>query len=261
MGKTSMRGWMVGAGLVAGLPVIVTAGPDTAGQPALPFEFGPDWRWVPPGQLFPSPGGETRGPSLGAPMRQPQRPEPPPSEAAQRAEALKRAMAPRPDPAISRRRHLDDLLARLEAEQDPDSARPIAEQIEQVWLQSGSTTADLLMQRALAATNGKQHRIALGLLDKITALEPGWVEGWNRRAAARLQSGDVDGAMADVNHALELEPRHFGAMLTMGAILEQTGFENRALDVLKRALAIYPSQPRLRDHIDRLSVTVDGQGI
>lgn len=247
---------------VVGAVHVLLAGSEAIGQP-MPFEFGPDWRIVPPSEILPAP---ERGPDRAEP-RPERRPEAlgprdrPQSEAIQRAEALQRAMEPRPDPAVLRREKLDKLLARLATERDPDGARRVAETIEGVWSQSGSETADLLMQRALASMTTAQIPLALELLDRIVHLEPGWVEAWNRRAMVRVQAGDTDGAMADIDHALKLEPRHFGALTTMGTILEQTGFDERALEVFRRAQSIFPLLPLLQDHIDRLVIEVEGRAI
>jgi hypothetical protein len=253
--------------VAAGASSAAFAGPDS--QP-MPFEFGPDWRWVPPSELLspPDPDRNASGPRALAPVpRRGRRPGSlgpdvaPPSEAQLRAEALKKAMAPRPNPVVLRREKLDKLLARLATEQDPEAAQRIAESIETVWLQSGSETADLLMQRALDSMKAGHGSVALELLDKVVLLEPEWVEAWSRRAAARFHAGDSDGAMADVEHVLILEPRHFGALAAMGTILEQSGFEQRALEVFRRALAVFPMQPLLQDHIDRLEIGVEGRGI
>jgi tetratricopeptide (TPR) repeat protein len=170
-------------------------------------------------------------------------------------------MAPRPEPAVVRRAKIDALFIRLAAEPDPEAAERLAEALEIVWLQSGSETADLLMQRASAAMSSGRYQVALALLDKVVVLEPGWVEVWNRRAAVRAELGDVDAAMADIDRVLKLEPRHFRALAAMGTILEKAGFEQRALEIFRRALAIFPSQPLLQDHIERLEIAVEGRGI
>lgn len=261
--RLSLLCWMV-----ASMAGIAAAAPDTSGQP-MPFEFGPDWRWAPPTERFPPQGRgrDAAEPGPLVPKRPERRPEtlgpsePPPSESALRGEALKRAMAPRPDPAVARQEKIDALFVRLAAEQDPEAAKRLAETLEIVWLQSGSATADLLMQRASAAMNSGQYQVARAILDKIVVLEPSWVEVWNRRAAVHSKLGDVDAAMADIDRVLKLEPRHFGALTAMGTILETAGFERRALEVFRRAFAIFPSQPLLQDHIERLEIAVEGRGI
>jgi hypothetical protein len=238
----------------------------------MPFEFGPDWRWAPPSEQSPAPGrrrdraepspspqsnrSETWPHRSLAPRGIPSRP-----ESDERADALRRAMAPRSDPAVLRREKLDKLLGRLAIEQDAPIATRISQAIEAMWEHSGSETADLLMERASGAMKNGRVPLALELLDRIVLVAPDWIEAWNRRATARLRAGNVDGAMADIDHVLKLEPRHFGALATMGTILEQTGFEERALDVFRRVQQIFPLLPSLQEHIDRLEIGVEGRAI
>ena len=73
--------------------------------------------------------------------------------------------------------------------------------------------------------------------------------------------GDLDGAMADVDHVLKLEPRHFGALDGMATILQRTGFAKRALEVYRHALAIYPHQEAVEKIVEKLTLDVEGQGI
>lgn len=258
VGRLRLAGW-----IAIGVSSVAVAGPEPTAPP-MPFEFGPDWRWVPPGELFPPPSHRPPEPRSVVPAQRPEAQRPraiEPTEDVLRAEALRKAMAPRPAPDVAWREKLDALFVRLAAESDPQSAARLAEAIEAAWLQSGSETADLLMERALVSMQNDQYGLALALLDRLVVLEPGWVEAWNRRAAARFHSGDSDGAMADIDHVLKLEPRHFGALAAMGRILEQSGFERRALEILRRVQAIFPLLPQLREHIDRLETDVDGRGI
>jgi tetratricopeptide (TPR) repeat protein len=259
--------------LAAGVLQSAAVASETPGPP-VPFEFGPDWRWVPPSGRFPSrePGRDTAEPKITPPNRTQRRPdalgatetlqaETLQAESAARAEALRKAMAPRPNPVVARQEKIAALFDRLASERDPDTAKRLAESLEAVWFRSGSETADLLMQRASAAIAKGNYRLALELLDKITLLEPAWVEVWNRRATVHSEIGDADGAMTDIDRILKLEPRHFGALIAMGTILEKEGFEQRALEVFRRVLAIYPLLPLLQDHVDRLEISVEGRGI
>jgi tetratricopeptide (TPR) repeat protein len=178
-----------------------------------------------------------------------------------RAEALKRALAPRPEPAALRQRALDELFRHLGAASDPEEAKGYADAIQHVWLQSQSDTANLIMQRAMLSSRTKNYPLALTLLDKLVALEPHWAEAWNQRATVRFLSQDFDGAMADIDEVMKLEPRHFGALMGMGVILQQEGLDKRALQVFNRALEIYPAQPDLKDTVDKLSLDVNGRDI
>jgi tetratricopeptide (TPR) repeat protein len=160
-----------------------------------------------------------------------------------------------------RKKRIEALLERLHEARSPGDAQHIAQSIAQLWLQSGSDTADLLMQRAMASSEAGDYPLALSLLDRLVVLEPGWAEAWNQRAAARFVTGDADGAMADISKALRLEPRHFGALEGMGMILQGAGLDKAALEVFKKALAIYPLAPDIRTLAEKLTLEVEGQDI
>ena len=163
--------------------------------------------------------------------------------------------------AEQRARLLDDLFARLLATPDANDAKPIASAIERVWLRTGSDTSNLLMQRAMAAFNRRQLPLAAELLDRVIEIEPDWAEAWNKRATVRFMADDIDGSMADIDHTLKIEPRHFGALSGLGIILQRGGFDKRALEVYRRTLAIYPGLEDVRKIVDKLSIEVEGRDI
>jgi tetratricopeptide (TPR) repeat protein len=179
----------------------------------------------------------------------------------ERAAAIKKALEAKPTPAVVRAQALDVLFKRLAAASDSDEAKGIAATIEHIWLRTDSDTAELLMERALTAMAAKQYPVATSLLDKVIALQPGWGEPWNKRATVRYLTGDIDGSMADVGEVLKREPRHFGALVGMGLLLQHVGLDKQALDVLRRALAIYPSQPDVAKLVDKLSLEVEGRDL
>lgn len=156
---------------------------------------------------------------------------------------------------------LDDLFARLQRASDPGDAQALALAIQHIWLQTRSDTASLLMQRALQSIQETRYPVALLLLDKIVALEPGWAEGWNQRATARFLADDPEGAMADIDQVMKLEPRHFGALAGMGAILQRAGLDKQALRVYSTSLSLYPMQPELQKAVEKLKLTVEGRDI
>ena len=184
-----------------------------------------------------------------------------PKSEADRAEQLKKALTSQPPPEARRRQTLDSLFERLQKAGDPEQAQAIAASIERVWLQSGSDTADLLMQRATASMQAQQYSLALSLFDKLVALEPDWAEAWNQRATTRFLTGDTDGAMADIDRVIKLEPRHFGALAGMGMILQAAGLEKRALEIFKKTLGIYPLEQNIQKLVEKLTLEVEGQDI
>ncbi len=169
-----------------------------------------------------------------------------------------------PEPAQkppTRAEVLDKLLGRLGKATDADEAQGIAGLIEQIWMKSGSDTADLLMTRVVAAISSNRHDVADALLAQILELQPNWAEAWNKRATLRFLDDDDAGSMADISHVLALEPRHFGAISGMGFILARHGEDKAALTALRRALEIYPENPDVRKAVDRLTPEVEGHDL
>lgn len=156
---------------------------------------------------------------------------------------------------------LDALYVRLKAADDEEDAKGVAAAIERVWMRSGSDTADLLMTRAVAAMAGRDMKTAEALLDSVVSIEPGWAEGWNKRAMVRFHGDNIDGAMADLEHALKIDPRHFVALSGLGVILSKAGLDKRALDAYRRALDIYPQQPEIKKSVEKLQIEVEGRDI
>ncbi len=156
---------------------------------------------------------------------------------------------------------LDDLYARLKASEDPAEAKGIARLIERRLDRSGSATADLLTDRARQAMSGHDFPLAAELMDRVTALEPRWAEGWNRRATVFWLLSDKDDALADLQRALTLEPRHFEAWAALGRIYEALEDKARALAAFRRAKGLYPKMERIQEAVDRLAPEIDGRDL
>jgi tetratricopeptide (TPR) repeat protein len=114
--------------------------------------------------------------------------------------------------SVQQANSLDTLFAELKRERDEKQAKRISERIWAKWRDSGSATANLLMQWADKAVTEKKNGLALDLLDQVVVLMPGYAEGWNRRATLNYAMGNHDKSMADISRVLALEPRHFGAI-------------------------------------------------
>ncbi len=205
-------------------------------------------------------GGKTVGPAR-PPILPVQAPPAEPKSRTTTARELKQALAPKPAPEAVRKQMLDALFVRLRDAGDPGDAQRIAASIARVWLQSDSDTANLLMHRAMVSVQARQYPLALSLFDKLVALEPDWAEAWNQRSTTRFLAGDTDGAMADIERVIKLEPRHFGALAGMGMILQGAGLEKNALEIFKKALGIYPLEQNIQKLVEKLTREVNGQDI
>ena len=161
----------------------------------------------------------------------------------------------------SRAEQLDELFATLAASENGEAAKAAERGILRLWLESGSDTIDLLMNRALAATDEEEYPLALDFLDRIITLEPGYVEGWNRRATIHFLNDDYAKAIADLEQVLAIEPRHFGALAGLGTMLRELGHEQLALDAYRQALALDPVMSEVQKAIDELEAESGGRGI
>jgi tetratricopeptide (TPR) repeat protein len=160
-----------------------------------------------------------------------------------------------------RTHNLDFLFGALKVAPDETSAKSIEEHIWAVWLASGSDTCNLLMTRVKTAVDAENYNLAIRLLDSIIELRPGYVEAWNRRATVFFLKHDYGSALADLRQVLAREPRHFGALSGLGAIMQDVGDEKSALDAYRRALALDPHLKGIAEKVKTLTEKVEGRDI
>ena len=177
------------------------------------------------------------------------------------AEQEQSATGTRPAAAETREQRLDRLFSELKRERNDKAAQRIADRIWQEWYRSGSASIDLLMQWSGKAVADKKYDAALDFLDQVTLLQPGFAEGWNRRATVHFLMHDYGKSMADIEKTLELEPRHFGALSGMAQIMKGTGRKQMALEAWQRVLDIYPMMRNAQTEMSTLAEELAGEGI
>ena len=155
----------------------------------------------------------------------------------------------------------DSLFAELKRERDEKQAKRISQRIWAKWRDSGSATANLLMQWADKAIADKKTGLALDLLDQVVVLMPDYPEGWNRRATLNYTLGKYDKSMSDISRVLALEPRHFGAIAAMAAILAASGNDKLELRAWEQMLEIYPANRQAQTRLEELSEKLAGSRI
>jgi tetratricopeptide (TPR) repeat protein len=160
-----------------------------------------------------------------------------------------------------RTQNLDFLFGALKVAPDEASAKAIEQRIWALWGVSPSDTANLLMLRVRTAIEAKDTDLAIKLLDGIVKIKPDYVEAWNRRATLYYSRKDYGRSLADIREVLKREPRHFGALMGLGLIMQDLGDEKQALEVYRRALAVYPKLPRIPDLVKTLQEKVEGRDI
>jgi tetratricopeptide (TPR) repeat protein len=170
------------------------------------------------------------------------------------------ANPPKP-PRGDRTRNLDFLFGALKAAPDDASAKHIEDRIWALWLASGSDTCNLLMTRVKTAVDAENYDLAIRLLDAIIELRPKYAEAWNRRATVFFLKRDYGSSLADLGQVLSREPRHFGALAGLAAIMSDIGNDKAALEAYRRALEIDPHLKGVADKVKTLTDKVEGRGI
>jgi tetratricopeptide (TPR) repeat protein len=153
---------------------------------------------------------------------------------------------------------LDGLFDRLKTADAAEAGR-IESEIWIEWSKSGSPALDLLLQRGRDAMAMGDTGQAIEHFTALIDQDPGFAEGWNARATAFYQAGEFGPSIADIAHVLQLNPRHFGAMSGLAAMLEEAGKPERALEVYKAALAIHPQLEGATEAVERLETEATGQ--
>jgi len=166
-------------------------------------------------------------------------------------------LAPREAPSV----RLEKLFSELKRERNEKAAERVATRIGEELVCSGSASVDLMMQWAREALDAKKYHVALDFLDQIVVLRPDYAEGWNRRATVHFAMHNYGKAMSDIERTLRLEPRHFGALSGMAAILKATGRKASALGAFERVLAIYPMMRSAQNEVATLADELAGEAL
>jgi len=144
---------------------------------------------------------------------------------------------------------LPALFKQLKAAPDLSAAAALEEQIWAIWLQANDPAIDTLMTEGSDAMGAQQFGTALEKFNAIIAQRPDFAEGWNKRATLYYMMGNYTESLADIDHTLELEPRHIGALAGLGLVNIRMEREEAAADAFERVLAIDPQSVSAKNNL------------
>ncbi len=153
-----------------------------------------------------------------------------------------------------------ELLQQL-AQSTPEQAIGLDRQLQALWSQSGSASADLLLERGREALDDGDVEAALDHLTALTDHAPEFAEGWHVRASAFFGIERFGMAAADLEHALTLNPNNYEAIYGLGLIFEIVGKPEQAFEAYSRALAIHPHHEEVTNAVNRLKPQVEGKAL
>ena len=112
-----------------------------------------------------------------------------------------------------------------------------------IWTAAEDDERDRVMALGSAAMNAGRFGRALEIFNAVIEGDPGFAEGWNKRATLYYLMGRYDESIADVERTLVLEPRHFGALSGMGLIYTELDDAKTALSWFEQAIEVNPYMP------------------
>lgn len=160
-------------------------------------------------------------------------------------------------PGFGQTAKLDGLFDRLKTA-DAQASGLIEQEIWIEWSKSGSAAMDLLLERGREAMDAGQMGLAVDHLTALIDHAPDFAEGWNARATAYYQMGQIGPSMSDIGKTLQLNPRHFGALSGFAMILEELDRKAQALKVWQAVQAIHPHASGVSESLDRLNADLQG---
>jgi tetratricopeptide (TPR) repeat protein len=158
--------------------------------------------------------------------------------------------ARRPAPTLPSR--LDELFEKLSACPDPLACERLEDAIWSAWMHHGHEEAEGALERAAADMAAGRFDLAETRLAILVRRRPDWAEAWNKQATLHYLRGRDDETVAAIHRTLELEPRHFGALASLGEILRAQGALEPARLAFGCALRLYPLHAGVRRSVGEL---------
>jgi tetratricopeptide (TPR) repeat protein len=152
----------------------------------------------------------------------------------------------------SRKAMLDQMLSALRAVPSEEEAAALEQRIRQAWIESGSPAVTLLMTRGLREMMAGAAEEAESDFDAALTLDPNLAAGYDRRAMAKYQQGDVAGAIRDIEETLQHEPRDFSALQDLSRIAEARKDWAGAYAAWQKVMEIDPKTPGGEDRLNDL---------
>ena len=122
---------------------------------------------------------------------------------------------------------LDVLISDIREAPNETAAREISAKMWELWLRAPDASAQAVLDQGMRARESYDFLGAIDEYDRLVAYCPDYAEGYNQRAFVAFLQNDYVAALADLDVALRLSPRHVGAqsgraltLLNMGRLAE-----------------------------------------
>lgn len=106
---------------------------------------------------------------------------------------------------------LDALIIQAREAPDDQAAGKISKDMWQLWLKAPDAAAQEVLDRGMRQRASYDYLGAAETYDELVDYCPAYAEGYNQRAFIYFLTGEFERALADLDIALELSPKHVGA--------------------------------------------------
>lgn len=157
---------------------------------------------------------------------------------------------------------LDQLFDQLKKTNELNTAKEIENKI---WKNWSMHSIDEILTETLAIGTELMNRgkfvQAHTIFSNIIKKEPDWAESWNKRATVLYLMKKYQSSLDDIEKALTLEPRHFGALSGQGLVYIKLGEYEKAIESYKKAQKIYPIIDSAKKMIPQLKELIKNEAI
>jgi tetratricopeptide (TPR) repeat protein len=163
--------------------------------------------------------------------------------------------------ADDQERELDKLFLELK-KNIPSKSSNIEQQIWLLWSThpSDEKLTSMLDEGSRLVQDQKLLR-AISVFTEAIELDPSWAEAWNKRATVLYMIGEFQKSQNDIDKALELEKRHFGALAGQGLVNIQLQNYEKAIKSYQMAEEIYPAMKSPKLMIKQIEELIKKQSI
>lgn len=132
------------------------------------------------------------------------------------------------------------LYERLLAAPDERTARLITNEMWGHWDNAPDEPSQAMLDQGMRARANYDFLAALDRFDALVNYCPHYAEGYNQRAFVNFIRQEYTLALPDLEKALDLRPRHVGALSGYALTLLALGRESEGQAALRAALAVNP---------------------
>jgi tetratricopeptide (TPR) repeat protein len=129
-----------------------------------------------------------------------------------------------------------------------------------IWCRSGDAESDRTFRSGIEAMQQQKLAEAEALFSRVIELNPGFAEGWNKRATVRFMQRNFAGSITDCQQTLARNPNHFGAAAGQGLCHISLNEFREAAVCFRRALEIHPHLYAVRHNLAVAEAEGGGSG-